>query len=81
LHDANNTTSTLQCSFDFQTIEEFFRKEVTYLVTSRGDCGKSPSSQSAPSPGTPSPIPQTRRYNIGNKIPLNFLFLPVGSAA
>ena len=48
------------------TIEEFFRKEVTYLVTSRGDCGKSPSSQSAPSPGTPSPIPLTRSSSLKN---------------
>ncbi|XP_028398191.1 protein chiffon-like [Dendronephthya gigantea] len=48
------------------TIEEFFRKEVTYLVTSRAECGKSPSSQSTPSPGVPSPITQTRSSSIKN---------------
>lgn len=48
----------------FQATEEFFHKDVSYLVTNRkvADNGKSPaSSHSAPSPGTPSPFFMTRR--------------------
>lgn len=53
-------------------IEEFFHKDVSYLVTNRkyADSGKSPSSHSTPSPGTPNPFLITRSSSLkGAAIP------------
>lgn len=54
-------------------IEEFFHKDVKYLVTNRKDVdnGKSPaSSHSAPSPGMPSPFLMTRSSSVkGTAVP------------